>query len=190
VIEPIKIEEINTIVNMHYDAFKGLLTSDLGKDYITYLFTNIINSEYGICYGYKIDSKIVGFVCGTSDFKKIWDIKFKVKLAKFAITAVINNPSIIHKIVKYLWVHYQVGKIGINAHILSIVVLNNYRKKGIGLELVKNFSTFIRNKNLKSYLVNTDANTQASKFYFKTGFKLVKTIKFFNKKDNWFRYDL
>ena len=190
-IEPIKSGEINAIIDMHYDAFKGQLTSDLGKNYIAYLFTGIMNSECGICYGYKIDSKIVGFACGASDLKKLWNIRFKMKLAKFAIIGVMKKPFIIPKIVKYLWVHYQVGKIGINAHMLSIVVLNDYRTKGIGLELVNYFSNFIREQGLKSYLIPyTDASTPISKFYFKIGFKLVKTIKFFNRKDNCFRYDL
>lgn len=188
-IELIKDNEITTVVDMHYKAFKGELTSDLGEKYINFLFTNIKSSKNGIVYVHKIDSNITGFACGTSNIKELWNFKFKLKLMMFGIVGVFRKPSNIPKMFRYLWINYHVGKINTSAHMLSIVVLNEHKKKGIGIELVKYFSNYIKEKGLENYLIPY-TDEYASNFYQKIGFKLVKSIKFFKKKTNCFRYDL
>lgn len=184
-------KDIAPFVDMHYNAFKGRLTSKLGKEYISCFFSNVVASEHGIFYTYSEEDKILGFVCGTTDITKFWKKEYRRKLGKFAIAVTLKNPLAVFNILKYMWVHHQVNKLEVNAHMLSFVVLEGYRRRGIGQKLVEAFSNFMARQGVKNYLIPyTDANDPASKFYYKMGFRLIKTINFFGHKDNCFIYDL
>ncbi|MDH5439102.1 MAG: GNAT family N-acetyltransferase [Candidatus Bathyarchaeota archaeon] len=58
------------------------------------------------------------------------------------------------------------------AHIRNLVVLKNFRRKGIGTKLVEKAIEFSRSKGIKRIRVKTPTR-DASRFYEKNGFKLI-----------------
>jgi ribosomal protein S18 acetylase RimI-like enzyme len=185
------VKDIAPLVDMHYNAFKGRLTSELGKKYIACFFSNVITSEHGVFYTYREGNKILGFVCGTTDIDKFWNKNYMVKLGKFALSAIMKNPLLVFGILRHMWVDHQINKLKVNAHMLSFVVLEGYRGRGIGQKLVQAFSNFMEEQGVQNYLIPyTDARDYASKFYQKMGFRLNRVVNFFGHKDNCFIFDL
>lgn len=184
-------DKINSLVDLHYDAFKGYLTSKLGKEYIAYFLTSLIASKDGIFFIYSENNNILGFVCGTTDIRKFWNKTYRRKLWRFAVITVLKQPLMIFNLLRYMWVHHEIDKCKVNAHMLSLVVSEEHRGKKIGSVLVEAFSSFLAAKGIESYLIPyTDANGPASRFYYKLGFRLVKTVDFFGYRTNCFIYDL
>lgn len=183
-------KDINSFIDMHYNAFKGYLTGRLGKEYVSYFLTSLITSKEGVFYTHSEDDKILGFICGTTDITKFWNKEYRRKLWKLAIIIILKNPLTAFNMLRHIWVQHQVDKCEMNARILSLVISEECRGRGMGRRLVETFSSFMARQGVKNYLVYTDADCPASKFYHKMGFRLVKTINFFGYRINCFIYDL
>lgn len=63
-IEPLQIKDLDTVVDMHCQTFKGKLSGELSKACFRAFFRDLVGPTYGVCYGWKRNAELVGAVCG------------------------------------------------------------------------------------------------------------------------------
>ncbi len=77
------------------------------------------------------------------------------------------------------------------AEILSIGVLNNYRRNGFGIKMMIELERIFVNKNIsKCFLEVSKSNKPALEYYSKIGFSFVKTLNNYYKRENDFENGL
>lgn len=100
-------------------------------------------------------------------------VEYLIMLSDFFIVACIEN-----KIVGYICGEVR----GDYGHIITLAVKREYRRIGIGTELVNKFIDFLKHRNIKKiYLEVSEKNNIAIKFYLKNGFYIKGKIKRYYK---------
>lgn len=177
--------ELKEVAELHCKYLNDSFLSSLGSEFLRELYSRTIGLKYGACYVYKKDSKIVGFIVGTTSTTQLFkDLIFRswIKFAPYVIKKGITNPRAIAKAMQSI-LYPTKAAVDTNAELLSIVVLPEYQRKGVGIRLVEVlFKYFKRNKIHKVKVVVDKENILANKFYKKIGFEFVKTIEMYDKK--------
>jgi ribosomal protein S18 acetylase RimI-like enzyme len=114
-----------------------------------------------------------------TDIYKIGKSSLPIYYKLFHLLDFLNDPMyIIYKcVLKNKIIGYVIIEIcnDMRIHIMSIAILNQYRRRGYGSQIL----TFLRNK-FENYTISLYvqiANKQAVKFYIKNGFEIKKKIE-------------
>lgn len=177
-IELAEYKDLEEIVNMHYEIFKEASSSKFGKGFLMDFYKTIISSDKGICYVWKEDSKIIGFVCGILSYK-LFNFSFKIK---FVYRILCCSPKGIINIFRLIKKAISTRNIQAEAELLFIAVNKGSRRQGIATKLLDSFYKFLIAKEVKKFKVFSETNSMGHLLYDKRGFTLVKTIELFGRK--------
>ncbi|MGC9105349.1 MAG: GNAT family N-acetyltransferase [Thermoprotei archaeon] len=84
------------------------------------------------------------------------------------------------KVVGYAVGVLQWGSVG---HVVSIAVLKEYRRKGIGRALLEELESRLIRLGAKYFILETSVNWEAKKFYFASGYLAVRFLKSYYSKN-------
>ncbi|GKU24925.1 GNAT family N-acetyltransferase [Clostridium folliculivorans] len=126
------------------------------------------------CYEALINSEIGEAYFESFDARKILLSGLKNKEIDVAI-------DILGKCVGFIW-YERYGTFGIHTYLHIIAVRQEFRGKGIGKKLIKQFEENIFKKDSMIFLMVADFNKDAKKLYEKIGYEQVGIIPSFYRK--------
>jgi len=181
VIRSMKSADIDQVVDVHMISFEGFFLSFLGRDFLTQLYSSIIQDADGIAFVSE-EQRVIGFVAGTaqpSNFYRRLIIHRWWRFGLASIKPVIKNPSIISRLLRALKMPQSASNEANRGSLLSIAVLPEYQGKGIGELLVKVFLDESARRGLKKVDLTTDAidNDGVNHFYKKLGFVIERSFE-------------
>ncbi|MEN6300234.1 MAG: GNAT family N-acetyltransferase [Anaerolineaceae bacterium] len=181
VIRSMKSADIDQVVDVHLNSFEGFFLSFLGRDFLTQLYSSIIQDADGIAFVSE-EQRVIGFVAGTaqpSNFYRRLIIHRWWRFGLASIKPVIKNPSIISRLFRALKMPQSASNEANRGSLLSIAVLPEYQGKGIGELLVKAFLDESARRGLKKVDLTTDAidNDGVNHFYKKLGFVIERSFE-------------
>lgn len=186
-------KDAKAISKIHINALGGGFLSSLGEDFLKMVYEGIISSKWGVGYVHIRDSKIVGFITGSMDTSKIFkDIYFKKPLSfgKIIFTQALRNPRTIKKIYQS-WRYPDLVENKVNAELLSIAVIEEFRGKGIGKQLVSELINCFGKNDIQRFTVSVDSSLAGAKEFYKAmGFKITESIDIYDKTMDIFIYEL
>lgn len=173
--------DVEQVVKVHLSSFPGFFLTFLGPRFLTSLYAYIASSPDGIGYVSIDGTKIVGFVCGSTQpsgfyrrflFKRWREIIFSVMLT------VILKPAIAPRLVWRVITPPQASTEPGTATLLSIALIPQYQKKGVGTALVQEFLNDILRRSIHRVNLTTDRdnNDTVNSFYQRLGFQLVRSF--------------
>lgn len=172
-------EDCSSIVQIHLTAFNGFFLTFLGPRFLYLFYRGLISDPTGIAILYQQDEQILGFVVGTTNPKGFYQRLIKRHAVSFAFA---SFPALLRDIKIFPRLVRSFRKPNANlpkpncTMLMSIAVMPDIQKKGVGKELVKAF--FIEAKLRGSMFVNltTDYNNNehVNKFYSSLGFEIFR----------------
>lgn len=179
-----KFQDIDDIVKIHIEAFKGFFLTSLGNEFLEEYYSFILKYPYNIflvCL--DNNNKVVGFVAGFMEPNQFYAKlkKEKIKFGFIVIKAIFKNIKILFSILqRYKQVkEFSQEREKESVELASVAVNPMYSGKGIGKMLVYAFLKEAENLGAKYVYLTTDAvnNEKVNKFYENLGFKIFKTYK-------------
>lgn len=176
--------DLNCIVEIHINAFKGFFLPDLGKSFLNNYYLCVCNYELGILLAAIDNNSLVGFAAGfinPNGFYKELRRK-KLSLAISILPAIIRKP----KRIKRLLVNFRRTKsfseepqLKKNIAELSSICVKPGEKRGIGTELIYAFIQRAKELGAISVRLTTDTyrNEAVNAFYQRQGFILMRTFE-------------
>ena len=128
------------VAELHYTYTDSLLR-DLGRRMCHVFYENAMKNEHMFGYVYIIESKVVGFIIGTTDNSKIFG-SFKVSL--HIILSLLKNPHLLRKVLA----HRKISSKGMPEALYSAVE-REYRKRGIAFKLYKAVNNDFRRRGIR-----------------------------------------
>ena len=179
--------DINRIIELFTKYIDNSFFAELGKPFLRNIFEGLILSNYGVNFVFVIDSKIVGFISGTSNsIKLLKDILFKKVLIRSAM--IFFRPFFKQSVkLKRLWesLLYINRRMSapLKAEMLFIAVEPGSRSKGIATELINCTLVEMKKRGTEKVRVSTDqSNIEVNKLLQKMGFDFVKSHYLYGKK--------
>lgn len=176
---PMNLHHVPQVVQVHLDAFPGFFLSFLGKNFLSVLYTGILNDVSGVAYVFDDRQKILGFVAGTDNPRGFYKRLLRQRWSDFArasFVPLIRNPSIIPRLFGAFSRSSREDVHENCASLMSIAVAPDAQGQGIGQQLVQAFLSEVKARGIKQVNLTTDAenNDAANQFYIKQGFTLHK----------------
>lgn len=168
IIEKAKKNDAKDIARIHRETIKFGFLSTLGDDFLKNLYQFIISSNYSRCYICKNHNKSFGFICVSLNSKKTYSEFLKRNLS-LAIVIFIKNVFSINRVSKIFdHLFYNSKKKDLpNAELLSVAVVEEFKRKKIGSELFNHAMNYFKENNIKDFVITTGANNIESNEYFK-----------------------
>ena len=176
------------IANLHTDGISTGFISTLGMPFVATLYRAISQSPYSVTIVDTEGDKVNGFIAGTVSTRAMYrwvflryGLLFFLQLGRNIV-----YPRRIKKIFEtIMYAHNsevtskKTERNDLQAELLSIVVAESMRGKGVGRLLVLKLEEFYRENGIIAYKVATRASDQGSNsFYIACNF--VKTRSFFH----------
>ncbi|HBH49513.1 MAG TPA: hypothetical protein DDX98_12775 [Bacteroidales bacterium] len=166
-------DDIDTLVLMHKAVFSNVLSGQIGNGFLSYYYQLII--QKGFIYGCYNNDTLLAFISGTLNEKELGGIKFLGK-ALWGVLTHLSAKSIA-SLFRHIKRVYFLKDVTINAELLSIIVKEELRGKGIGNKLLTHFESHLLANHIQTYKVFTDLKySSGSSFYEKEGFKLYREM--------------
>ena len=171
------LENFNDIVKMHKFAFSNVLSGQIGKKFLKNYYKCIIKK--GFIFGCFSNNHLVGFISGIIDEDNLYNIKFYL-YAIWGIITHIYSIKVVINLFRYIKRTINLFNENCKSELLSIVVLDDYRGKGIGKQLVKVFDDYMIKNGIEIYKVFTDMEFSSGYWlYDKLGFSLHRELNLF-----------
>ncbi len=173
-------QDIGQVVDIHLMSFTGFFLSFLGKEFLTQLYSGIINDPNGIAFVYE-DQKIMGFVAGTTQPANFYRRLIVRRWWRFCIASlapILRKPGIIPRLVRAFNMPKSVTSEPNRGTLLSIAVSPNFQGRGCGEALVKAFLGEAAKRGLRKVDLTTDVvnNDPVNKLYQKLGFVIDRSF--------------
>jgi len=178
-------EEIKQITKLHKSYIPTGFLSTLPDRFLFELYSYIEKSPYGLLYIEKKENRVIGFVSGTTDIKKLYlgfIFKKGLKVACLLLPYLLNRETLFKL---FETVSYPVrskskavkGSLP-KAELLSIVVHRDAQRKGYGQSLFYRLKGGFKEKGIRNFKVVVGANNfSARRFYEKMGGELLQEIE-------------
>jgi len=177
---PLKIEDAREIAALHITGISTGFISSLGIDFVRSLYEAIVDGKYGFGFVAEEDEKVLGFVAFTTNLSKLYKSVILKKGHRLALLLAGKMFSLkrIKKVFETLFYPSRIKKMDLpHAELLSIVVAEEARGKGLATELVKKGLEACRLRGIEKVKVLVGAdNEPANKLYQNCGFELVGQI--------------
>ncbi len=167
-------DEYARVAFLHLSNIREGFLSTLGLPFLSILYKAIDESEKGVLIVHRVDNLIVGFVSGSEGMRPIYLrlLKNFPSLLRALFPALFDAAKV-KKIVELLFLQrevqsdsYQTAK----AELLSIVVVPEFRGKGIALSLYQRLCRHFAQKGIVSFIITVgDDLDSAHRFYRKSG---------------------
>jgi len=173
------LENLERIINIHINSFKGAFLSFLGPRFLRHFYRGIISSPHGVGLVFINNNRIEGFIFGVINPSSFFRNLLRKKWLYFSLAslrAVLKKPSIIPRIFRTIRRHSLSLKGDNKAELISIGVDPQVQHKGIGKILVQNFLKELKSKGVQEVNLYTSRlnNEKANEFYKKMGFTLKR----------------
>ena len=173
-------EYASQTAELHICGISTGFISSLGIDFVTALYEAIAESEFGFGFVAQKDNKIIGFAVLTTNLSALYKSVILKNGLKFAFTLAwkIFSFGTIKKVFETLFYPGRVKKMNVSgAELLSIVVIEEGRSKGLATQLVEKGLEECTKRGIDKVKVLVGAdNEPANKLYLKCGFELVEQI--------------
>lgn len=184
--------DAHAVSRIHGEALKIGFLSTFGEDFLKILYEGIVQSRYGFGYVYVEDSEIVGFISGTSNSSKLMSDVYRKKFLPFGKVIFrfsLRKPGTLNSVIQSI--RYPRLADQVSAELLSIAVIPEYRKKGVGKELVNALINHFDDLGISKFNVSVDQRLDgASKFYKELGFKYSGKIEIYKRTLDNFSYNI
>jgi ribosomal protein S18 acetylase RimI-like enzyme len=179
-IEVLKKEHVNQVVEVHIQAFPESQSTKFGKGFLKSYYGGAASSPHTTSFVWNVDGKVAGFIFGGTN-KQVHSrqimMSSKAKLAKAVITNVLCDPV---NSVKRFWsylVHYimpggDTFYANDTATLDSVAILKEFRGQGIADELIRAFLAKLKESGVSACRLGVlGDNTSARRFYERNGFE-------------------
>ena len=167
----LKRQHIADVASLHERYIDGGFISSLGSAFLVHLYESMITSENAFCLVAEDAGEIHGFISGTYDLSIFYNDFLKKKFVPVMALLVpkLIKPKIFWKLVEtFIYPSKQKNLPG--AELLSIVVSDKYRGKGVSESLFKSMVSEFKEKNITNFKVVVGSNlSAATRFYQKMG---------------------
>lgn len=183
------INDVDIIVEIHINAFKGFFLTSLGPKFLKFYYSCFVKSDETVTMIAEEEGKVYGFSAATKVCKGFNGRLIKNNLSAFAILSLkmlFTSPSALLRLVKNLT---KKGK-GVKdnedyAELYSIGVGKMAQGKGVGKKLLAASEEALKQEGVKRVSLTTDYehNEQALGFYHLMGYDtLYEFVTFPNRK--------
>ncbi len=172
IIEKAKAHHIEYIAFLHREYIKTGFLSSLGLPFLTLMYYTMSNSHNAFCVVAKDKDKIIGFSSGTISVGMFYKDFLKRNFIKASMMLIPKFISVrfIVKIFETLFYPARKEQNLPKSELLSIVVDNNYRGKGIAQKLFRKIEEEFKRRNIKQFKVVVGSRLFAAcRFYEKMG---------------------
>lgn len=176
-----KSEDLDMIVSIHMDAFKGFFLTFLGYGLLKVMYRGYIEYPKSKVLVAKSEGKILGFVAYSWNMSGLYRFllkKYFLSFAWYGLLGAIRRPTAMLRIIRALNRPVESQRAESYLELTSIAVSPKAESKGIGKSLVCTMLDDVRNLNFSYITLKTDAhnNEYANRFYIKCGFSLHETL--------------
>ena len=141
------INDVNTIVEIHLDAFKGFFLTSLGSDFLKFYYTCFVKSRETVTMVAEEEDIVYGFSASTKDCKGFNSRLIKNNLFAFGMLSLkmlFSSPQALLRLAKNLT---KKGE-GVEdnedyAELYSIGVSKSAQGKGVGKKLISETEEFM-----------------------------------------------
>ena len=157
---------------------------NLGRRFLEVLHQHLITTPDGICYVAEKDGVIIGYSAWTYDTRKLY-ADFRRRYfwpAAFAVLPRLLNPRNLRPLLRGM-TYTRIAQPGDPvAEMLFFSILPAGRHGGVGMRIFTTMLDEMRRSGVKSIKAATvtPTNTPAVKFYERTGFRKIRTDRFYN----------
>ncbi len=176
-IKPLSKKDISIIARLHRENLPQTHSSKLGTAYLMQLYFSIVTTpDIHIGYAAYDNKNVIGVITATLDLQKSQQKitrSFTVSTYLLAFTAILKGKLSLWELIRHIWFEFQVTRTFPTPYptILTLFVVNSYRRKGIGKQLVNKVIRTIKKYQLPSLFVDTQVqNEKALYFYQALGF--------------------
>lgn len=182
-------KDIESIVVIHCDAFKGFFLTSLGKDFLTFYYSKFAQSNETVCLVAEDDGKVVGFSAATKVCKGFNSRLIKQNIVSFGLLSLkllFTNPCALIRLAKNLTKKGEsVEDDEDYAELYSIGVDSSQQSKGIGKKLLYKTEDVMKSEGVQRVSLTTDYdnNESAVGFYHSMGYEtLYEFVTYPNRK--------
>lgn len=183
------IEDINAIVAIHLDAFKGFFLTSLGSTFLKFYYTCFLKSRETVIVVAVENGKIYGFSASTKNSKGFNSRLIKRNLFKFGLLSLkilFVSPTSLVRLVKNLTKKAnEVVDDEDYAELFSIGVSRSSQGMGVGKKLLIASEQLMRDEGVRRVSLTTDYdnNDYAVNFYHSMGYEtLYEFVTYPNRK--------
>lgn len=179
------ISDLNTsysesVAKLHIQGISTGFISSLGLKFVTSVYEAIAQGNSSFGYVAEEDGKVLGFIAFTTNLSKLYKSVILKKGYRFALLLAGKMFSMkrIKKVFETFFYPSRVKKMDLPcAELLSIVVAEEARGKGLATELVKKGLEACRLRGIEKVKVLVGAdNEPANKLYLHCGFELFGRV--------------
>jgi ribosomal protein S18 acetylase RimI-like enzyme len=180
-IKPLIKSDASKIAQLHIQGISTSFIGSLGADFVIALYEAIAEDENSFGFVAVKDDKVLGFVSFSTNLSKLYKYVILKKGLKFAfiIARKMTSFKVFRKVWDNIFYPNKMKKMELpDAELLSIVVAEKGRGKGIAKQLIEKSFEECRKRKIDKFkvLVGVD-NEPANKLYLKCGFELVGQIE-------------
>ena len=183
------INDVNTIVEIHLDAFKGFFLTSLGSDFLKFYYTCFVKSSETVTMVAEEEDMVYGFSASAKVCKGFNSRLIKQNLLSFGLLSLkllFTNPGALIRLAKNLT--KKCDSVEDNedyAELYSIGVDSHQHGKGIGKKLLAKTEDVMKLEGVERVSLTTDYynNESAVGFYHSMGYEtLYEFVTFPNRK--------
>lgn len=173
-----KESDIPKVAQLHQKSLTDIPTG-IGMDYLTEFYKKLVAHTLShVCLVGVSGGEIVGVITSTRNFKQtqalIYKLTFSPKIVLKIMCAIISGKISIRDILHRMLFEKKLGSRynPFSAYILTLFVVQEYRRKGVGKRLVTKLLDYLKRGGVKKVSVDTRSdNMQGRRFYSAVGFK-------------------
>lgn len=178
-IKVIDSNDIESVVRIHIDAFKGFFLTELGEHFLTTYYKSVLNHQDGILLGYFDGDTLLGFCAATKISRGFNSRLVKGNLVKYAfegLRLLLTKPFAIVRLVKNFTksdnAHTDEG---LYSELLSIGVALEAQGLGVGKKLLGELERRLKGSRVQKLSLTTDyeENEKALGFYKANGYTIM-----------------
>lgn len=183
------IEDIESIVVIHCDAFKGFFLTSLGVDFLRFYYSVFVKSNETVTLVAEEEGKVIGFSAATMNCKGFNSRLIKSNLFAFgrlSLKLQFKNPKALLRLVRNLTKKSsEVEDNGEYAELYSIGVDKSQQGRGVGKILLGKTEVTLKQMGVERVSLTTDYanNESAVGFYHSIGYEsLYEFVTYPNRK--------
>ena len=180
-IKPLSKSYSSQVASLHISGISTGFISSLGIEFVTALYEAIAEDKNSFGFVAVEDDKVLGFVAFSTNLSKLYKYVVLKKGLKFAFILARKMTSfrVFRKVLDNTFYPNKMKKMELpNAELLSIVVVEEGRGKGVAAQLIEKSFEQCKNRDIDKVKVLVGAeNLPANKLYKKCGFEFHSEIE-------------
>ena len=171
--------EVDSIVEIHKDAFKNFFLTSLGTDFLKFYYSCFIASQDGFILCAFSKGQVVGFAALANRSKGFNSRLIKKNFYSFGILSLkmlFSSPRALLRLVKNLTKKsHELYDLENCAELFSIGVSSKVQGKGIGKQLLLASESYIKREGISGLSLTTDYynNESAVNFYKAMNYRVI-----------------